>query len=64
VINDMKMQVISVGLFRLSRVGGEDFNAYGPLYAGYVIASVPLVLLFIALGKWYVEGLVDSGLKV
>ncbi|NLE44445.1 MAG: carbohydrate ABC transporter permease, partial [Chloroflexi bacterium] len=33
------------------------------LFAGYTIASIPLALLFFALGKFYVEGLVDSGIK-
>jgi ABC-type glycerol-3-phosphate transport system permease component len=64
-IQDTTKQVISVGLFKLSRTtGGTNFDVWGPLYAGYVIASLPLVILFIALGKFYVEGLVESGLKV
>jgi len=71
-IQDMKKQVISVGLYRLSGdaiYGGfygwssSDLGVYGPLNAGYVIASLPLVLLFVGLGKFYVEGMVESGLK-
>lgn len=65
-IHDMNKQVISVGLFRLSRTtnDGVDFGAGGPLFAGYVLASIPLVILFIVLGKFYVEGLVESGIKM
>jgi len=72
-IQDDEKQMIAVGLYKLARsatYGGvagwtsQDFSVWGPLYAGYVIASLPLVLLFIVLGKFYVEGLVDSGLKV
>ncbi len=72
-IQDDEKQMIAVGLYKLARSatsGGvpgwtsQDFSVWGPLYAGYVIASLPLVLLFILLGKFYVEGLVDSGLKV
>ncbi len=65
-IHDMSKQVISVGLFRLSRTtnDGVDFGAGGPLFAGYVLASIPLVILFIVLGKFYVEGLVESGIKM
>ena len=72
-IQDDDKQMIAVGLYKLARSatsGGvpgwssQDFSVWGPLYAGYVIASLPLVLLFIVLGKFYVEGLVDSGLKV
>jgi ABC-type glycerol-3-phosphate transport system permease component len=35
----------------------------GPLFAGYVICSLPLAFLFFVLGKFYVEGLVESGVK-
>ena len=42
---------------------GGGFAVWGPLFAGYVIASLPLVVLFFALGKFYVEGLIESGLK-
>lgn len=58
--------MISVGLFKLSRItnDGVDFGAGGPLYAGYVLASIPLVILFFALGKFYVEGLMESGIKM
>ncbi|MBV7334527.1 carbohydrate ABC transporter permease [Chloroflexi bacterium TSY] len=65
-ISDADKQVISVGLFRLSRTTNDavNFGAGGPLFAGYVLASLPLVILFIALGKFYLEGLVESGIKV
>ena len=54
-----------MGLFLLSKevsVSG-DFAVWGPLFAGYTIASLPLVTLFFFLGKYYVEGLIESGLK-
>ena len=72
-IQDDEKQMIAVGLFKLARSAtsgsmsgwtSQDFGVWGPLFSGYVIASVPLVILFIILGKFYVEGLVDSGLKV
>ncbi len=65
-ISDQSKQVISVGLFQLSNAYAKsgDSSVWGPLFAGYVIASIPLALLFLALGKFYVEGLVESGLKV
>jgi len=64
-INDDSRQVISVGLYRLSAAVTQspDASVWGPLFAGYVIASLPLALLFFVLGKWYIEGLVESGLK-
>lgn len=65
-ISDDSKQMISVGLFQLSNAFARsaDNSVWGPLFAGYVIASIPLALLFLALGKFYVEGLVESGLKV
>ena len=66
-ITNSGSQVISVGLFGLQQQVAQDasnYGNYGPLFAGYVIASVPLVILFIFLGKFYVEGLVSSGLKL
>jgi ABC-type glycerol-3-phosphate transport system permease component len=64
-ISDDSKQIISVGLYRLSSevaVSG-DASVWGPLFAGYGIATLPLAILFFALGKWYIEGLVESGLK-
>ncbi len=63
-ITDASHQLISVGLFQLTASSGLGPNTAGPLFAGYVIASIPLVLVFLFLGKFYVEGLTQSGLKV
>lgn len=69
-INDESKQLIAVGLYHLSSGlgsstnGGFSYDVWGPLFAGYVVASIPLVLVFIFVGRYYVEGLVSSGLKV
>ena len=67
-IQDDRFQVISVGLLRLTSsltsVAGGDAAAYGPLFAGYVIASLPLFLIFVFASRYYVEGLASSGLKL
>ena len=62
VITDKAKQVVSVGLYML-RIGAGTAN-WGPLFASYVIASLPLVIVFAFLGRFYVEGLVESGIKV
>lgn len=65
-ISKDEYQQISVGLFLLSKeisISG-DYSVWGPLFAGYTIASLPLVILFFLFGKFYVEGLMESGLKV
>jgi ABC-type glycerol-3-phosphate transport system permease component len=36
---------------------GELTTSYGPLFAGYLIASVPLLLLFVFLSKYFLAGL-------
>ncbi len=60
-ISSETRRMISVALYLLQAdtVG----SGWGPLFAGYTIASIPLAILFFALGKFYVEGLVESGLK-
>jgi len=65
-ISERSKQMISVGL-RLLSAGTHRYDtsmvSWGPVFAGYVIGSLPLVILFILLGKSYVEGLVESGIK-
>ena len=67
-VQDDRVQVISVGLLRLTSslttlTGGTD-AVYGPLFAGYVLASLPLFLVFIFASRYYIEGLASSGLKL
>ena len=62
VITDKKLQLISVGLYTL-QAGQSGAAAFGPLFASFVLASLPLVIIFIFLGQFYVEGLVESGIK-
>jgi raffinose/stachyose/melibiose transport system permease protein len=44
-----------VGLFR---------TEFGPLYAGYVIASVPLIILFAFTSRLFIRGLTSGALKM
>ena len=69
VIQDDSLQVISVGLVRLTNAltnatTGDTSAVYGPLFAGYVLAAAPIFLLFLFSSKYYIEGLVSSGLKL
>jgi len=64
-VSDKSKQIVSVGLYHLtSGEMGRGFLVWGPLFAGYVVASIPLVVLFALLGRLYVEGIMGSGLKV
>ncbi len=55
------MRPITVGLTYLTSGYIGDF---GPLMAGYVIASVPLILLFIFGMKQFVQGLTNGAIKL
>ena len=60
-ISSESRRMISVALYLLQ--SDTSGSGWGPLFAGYTIASIPLAILFFALGKFYIEGLVESGLK-
>jgi len=68
VIQDDSKQIISVGLVRLTNTmttgTGDTSGVYGPLFAAYVLAALPIFLLFIVASKQYIQGLVSSGLKL
>lgn len=48
----------------MSTAPDNDCAPWCPVFAGHAIGSIPLVILFFALGNFCVEGLVESGLKV
>jgi multiple sugar transport system permease protein len=54
------MQVLSVGLLTLQ---GQYTTNWPYLMAGAVIASLPMLVLYIALQKQFVQGIAMAGLK-
>ena len=61
VISSPKQQVVAVALTQFtSEIGVTDF---GPQMAGYILASVPLIVLFSFGMRHYVRGLTAGGLK-
>jgi multiple sugar transport system permease protein len=44
-------------------VGGQAIAYYGMSMAGSVLATVPALLIFIALQRYFVQGIVLTGLK-
>ena len=58
VISDNSLRTVSVGLQFFQ---GQNVTDYGPLMAGYLIASLPLVVLFTFLSKYFLAG-VQGGL--
>jgi len=61
-ITDGKMWPVSVGIQSFtSRYMG--LTQYGPMFAGFLIASVPLVILFVFTMPYYIAGLTSGAIK-
>jgi ABC-type glycerol-3-phosphate transport system permease component len=63
VTTDPRYFTIALGLLRFR----ATFNAlilYGPMFAGYVVASFPLVVLYILLMRSFIEGLTAGAIKM
>jgi len=60
VLRDDAMLTVPVGLMRLE---GEYVKQWGELMAGYTIAAIPLVILFIFTMRWFVRGIGAGAIK-
>jgi ABC-type glycerol-3-phosphate transport system permease component len=60
VMRDGEMLPVMVQLQRLS---GEYVKFFGPLMAGYALASIPVILLFMFSMKLFVRGMTEGGVK-
>ena len=58
VTNSLRTVPVGVQFFQ-----GELTTSYGPLLAGYLIASLPLLILFAALARNFLAG-IEGGLAV
>jgi arabinogalactan oligomer/maltooligosaccharide transport system permease protein len=58
---DMSERTIAVGL--QSFIGGQYSQNWGPFAAGSIIASVPIVIIFLSLQKYIVNGLTAGSVK-
>ena len=59
-LRDNNLQVIAVALLRLE---GEYTKQWGELMAGYTIASLPLIVMFIFCMGLFVRGLSAGAIK-
>lgn len=60
-ISDSKMQVVSVGLTQFtSQFGVTD---WGPRMAAYVVATIPLIVLFMFGMRYYIRGITSGAVK-
>jgi len=59
-LRDSKLQVIAVALLHLE---GEYTKNWGQMMAGYTIASIPLIVMFIFCMKLFIRGLSAGAIK-
>jgi ABC-type glycerol-3-phosphate transport system permease component len=60
IIRDHGKLPVMVQLLRLS---GEYIKLWGPLMAGYALASIPIIILFIFTMKLFTKGLTEGAVK-
>ena len=58
---DMENRTVAVGLQQF--IGGQYSQNWGPFAAGSIIASVPIVIIFLSLQKYIVNGLTAGSVK-
>lgn len=62
VTSDNTKYTIALGLVKYSSsFAGRVL--YGPLFAGYIVAALPLIILFVCLMRYFLEGLTAGALK-
>lgn len=61
VLQDDSLKTLVVGLVGFQ---GRFYTNWGPLMAGYTLASLPLLLLFFVGMRYFIEGLTAGALKV
>ncbi len=61
VLVDMESRTVAVGLQQF--IGGQYSENWGPFAAGSIIASVPIVIIFLSLQKYIVNGLTAGSVK-
>lgn len=57
--NDMRTLTIGLRYFQ-----GQFHTNYGPLFAGYILASLPLLILFLLAMRPFVSGLTSGAIKM
>ncbi|MCB0098626.1 MAG: carbohydrate ABC transporter permease [Caldilineaceae bacterium] len=60
VINNPKLQMIQVAIATQTT---QTQTFWGRTFAGSVVASLPVIILFLALQKYYVQGVAVTGMK-
>ena len=59
-VSEEEVMVLTVGMLRYN---GRIANQYGPMFAGYVISSIPLGILFMLFTRAFMKGITSGALK-
>lgn len=59
-VSEEDVMVLTVGMLRYN---GRVANQYGPMFAGYVISSIPLGVLFMLFTRAFMKGITSGALK-
>lgn len=62
VTSDANKFTIALGLIKYKSIFANRV-LYGPLFSGYVVAALPLIVLFICLMNYFLEGLTTGAIK-
>jgi len=60
VLTTPEKYLLQVGLNYLT---GEHFSDWGAIFAGAMLCTLPIIIIFICLQKYYIEGIASSGIK-
>ena len=60
-LNDIEQRTVAVGLQQF--IGNQFDQNWGPFAAGSLIASIPIVIIFLSLQKYIIGGLTSGSVK-
>jgi arabinogalactan oligomer/maltooligosaccharide transport system permease protein len=60
-LNEVESRTVAVGLQQF--IGGQFSENWGPFAAGSILASIPIVIIFLSLQKYIVSGLTAGSVK-
>lgn len=64
ILQDERMHTISVGLQPFTTAYINEYLSYGVPFAGYVIVSLPLLIIFFFTSKQFIKGLTSGAFKM
>jgi len=62
-ITEEELKPVSIGLMGFQAMDSYSQN-YGPLFAGYILGSLPLIIFFMFTMRYYVRGLLTGAIKM